>query len=75
MPTIEDFGSFKIYMYFGDHNPPHIHVIGSDFAAKIRISDAEIFTGQLPGKIGKQACNYVVTHKVRLMAIWQDYNE
>ncbi|AUG53768.1 DUF4160 domain-containing protein [Thalassospira marina] len=74
MPTIEDFGSFKIYMYFGDHNPPHIHVIGADFAAKIRILDAEVFAGKLPGKIGKQACAYVITHKDRLMAIWQDYN-
>ncbi|WP_114088728.1 DUF4160 domain-containing protein [Thalassospira profundimaris] len=65
---------FVVAHDFGDHNPPHIHVIGADFAAKIRILDAEIFAGQLLGKIGKQACAYVVTHKNRLMAIWQDYN-
>ena len=74
MPTIEDFGNFKIYMYFGDHNPPHVHVVGPDFSAKIRIEDADIFVGDLPGKIAKQASAYVVTHKERLMTIWQEFN-
>ncbi len=74
MPTIEDFGSFKIYMYFGDHNPPHIHVIGPDFSAKIRIDDADIFAGDLPGKIARQASNYVADHKDNLIALWQEYN-
>lgn len=74
MPTIEDFGTFKIYMYFGDHNPPHVHVVGPDFAAKIRIDDVEIFVGELPGKVGKSACAYVAKHKQRLLVLWQDFN-
>jgi len=35
MPTIKDFGGYKITLYAEDHNPPHVHVIGPDFQAKV----------------------------------------
>jgi len=27
MPTLLDRRSWKITMYFGDHNPPHFHIV------------------------------------------------
>jgi hypothetical protein len=38
MPEIKRFGRFKVLMFFQDENPPHVHIKGIDFAAKIRIS-------------------------------------
>jgi hypothetical protein len=42
MPEIQRFGSFKLLMFFQDENPPHVHIKGADFAAKIRISNGEL---------------------------------
>lgn len=74
MPTIKDFGGFRIYMYFGDHNPPHIHVIGPDFSAKMRLGDAGVFAGTLPGKVEKLASAYVLVHATELDDLWDKYN-
>jgi len=68
MPTIKDFGAFRVYMYFEDHNPPHAHVIGPDFAAKMRIDDQTVFAGETPAKVEKQAAGYVTANVDALMA-------
>ena len=45
MPEIKRFGSFKLLMFFQDENPPHVHIKGADFAAKIRISNGDLLRG------------------------------
>jgi hypothetical protein len=42
MPEIKRFAGFKLLMFFQDENPPHVHIKGADFAAKIRLSDDEV---------------------------------
>src|SRR5882724_11171835 len=55
MPEIRRFSSFKLLMFFQDENPPHVHIKGADFAAKIRISNGDLLAGQAPNKVLKQA--------------------
>lgn len=73
MPTVKDFGAFKIYMYFEDENPPHVHVVGPDFAAKMRIPDQVVFAGEVAGKIERRAAEYVAKNQLKLMALWDEY--
>lgn len=47
MPRIKDFGGFQIWMYFEAENPPHFHVEGPDFSAKLRIDDLTVIAGSL----------------------------
>jgi hypothetical protein len=37
MSELVRLGGFKLLMFFQDENPPHVHIKGPDFAAKIRI--------------------------------------
>lgn len=74
MPTVHDFGDFIIYMYFEDHNPPHVHIIGKEFAAKMRISDQVVFVGKAPNKIINEASQYVEANIDRLMNRWNEYS-
>ena len=53
MPEIRRFGSFKLLMFFQDENPPHVHIRGVDFAAKIRISNGDLLAGEAPIKVLK----------------------
>ena len=51
MPEIRRFGGFTLLMFFQDENPPHVHIKGADFAAKIRISNGDLLAGHAPSKV------------------------
>jgi hypothetical protein len=72
MPMIKSFGAYKITLYAEDHNPPHVHVIGPDFQAKVRISDATVFAGMIPSRHRRQALAWIAANRVRLMAKWDE---
>jgi hypothetical protein len=75
MPAIQDFGSFKIVMYFKDHNPPHVHVVAPDFEAKVSIETLEIIAGELPPSVRSEALAWIEAHKAALMARWSEYQK
>jgi hypothetical protein len=73
MPEIKRFGGFKLLMFFQDENPPHVHVKGSDFAAKIRLSNGELIAGQAPGKALRQARRWIAEHREHLLVLWSEF--
>jgi Domain of unknown function (DUF4160) len=74
MPTIKDFGGCKIALYAEDHNPPHVHVIGPDFRAKVRIVDAEVLAGVIPPRHRREAVSWISANCKRPMAKWHELN-
>jgi hypothetical protein len=74
MPTVKDFGGFKITLYAEDHNPPHVHVIGPDFQAKVRIADAEIFAGTIPPRHRRKALSWIAASREKLTEKWNELN-
>jgi hypothetical protein len=72
MPTVKDFGDCKITLYAEDHNPPHVHVIGTDFQAKVRIADAEVFAGAIPPRHRRKALPWISANRETLMAKWDE---
>ena len=74
MPTIAAFGAFRITLYAEDHNPPHVHVIGPDFQAKVRSADAVLFAGAIPPRHRRQALAWIAANHDVLMARWNDLN-
>jgi hypothetical protein len=73
-PTIKDFGGYKIALYAEDLNPPHVHVIGPDFQAKVRIADAEVFAGAIPPRHRREALSWISANNEKLMAKWNELN-
>lgn len=74
MPTVKDFGGYKITIYAEDHNPPHVHVIGSDFQAKVAIADASVFAGAIPSRWRREALDWINENRDRLMEKWNELN-
>jgi hypothetical protein len=72
MPTIRDFGGYKITMYAEDHNPPHVHVIGPDFQAVVRIADAEVLAGAIPVRHRREAVTWIAANRESLMEKWNE---
>jgi len=50
MPLIDNFNGIKIHIYNGEHRPPHIHAVYSEFEILIVIETGEIYAGEIPNK-------------------------
>jgi uncharacterized protein DUF4160 len=72
MPTVKNFGAYRIMLFAEDHNPPHVHVIGPDFQAKVRIADAAVFAGAIPPRWRRQALGWIAANHDRLSAKWDE---
>jgi hypothetical protein len=73
MPTIAAIGPVKVQMFYGDHNPPHVHVYGGGHTALIRIEDCEFLSGSLPPRLRRRVCAWIDGHRDKLMTLWSQY--
>ena len=71
MPEISRFLGIVIYMYFKDHNPPHLHVTYEKYEASIEIKDLKIIKGNLPPRILGFVIEWAMIHKEELLENWQ----
>jgi hypothetical protein len=73
MPEIKRFGRFKVLMFFQDENPPHVHIKGTDFAAKMRISNGDLLAGDAPNRVLKQTRRWLEENRADLLAMWDEF--
>jgi hypothetical protein len=74
MPVLFNAGSYVIAMYFEDHNPPHIHVVGPDFEALVSIRDAVVFRGSIPARFSRQALAWIAENRDDLVSKWNAWH-
>ncbi len=72
MPTVKDFGAFRISLFFEDHNPPHVHVIGTDFHALVAIANAKVIRGSIPSRHARRALRWIGENREALMSYWDE---
>ncbi len=72
MPRLHDFGAFSIWMYFEDHNPPHVHVVGTEFEALVRITDLVIIAGEIPTAHRGEALDWIRNNVAMLLRRWEE---
>jgi Domain of unknown function (DUF4160) len=70
MPVLFDAGSYVIAMYFEDHNPPHVHVVGADFEGLVSIRELTIFRGSIPASFRRGALAWVAENRDNLLLKW-----
>jgi hypothetical protein len=73
MPEIKRFNDFKILMFFQDENPPHVHIKGTDFTAKMRISNGDLLAGEAPSKVLSRARRWVEENRAEVSAMWDEF--
>tara|TARA_R110000782_G_scaffold56210_3_gene118019 strand:- start:956 stop:1180 length:225 start_codon:yes stop_codon:yes gene_type:complete len=73
MPTLATFSTFVIRMYFEDHNPPHVHVVGPEFAAKMAIADSRVIRGALPARVEREAADWIAANRALLTKKWKEF--
>ena len=69
MPEISRFYGIVIYLFYNEHNPPHLHAEYQDYEAVI-----EIESGNMEGNFPKRALNmineWIGIHKDELLENW-----
>ena len=66
MPEISRFFGIIIYMYFGDHLPPHFHAVYSEHEAMFSIETGEVFKGEFPKAQMRLVQAWVELHREEL---------
>lgn len=71
MPRISQFYGISIYMYYGDHAPPHRHAIYGEREAIVNIQNGTVIAGDLPRRAGKMVDEWVDAHREALLDNWE----
>ena len=70
MPTLSIFFGIVVYIYWSDHNPPHIHARYSGEEAVIEIGTLVVMEGSLPKRALAMVLEWMHEHQEELLAAW-----
>lgn len=73
MPVLARFSGFEIRMFFEDHNPPHVHVVGPEFEMLVAIRDRRVLAGKAPARAHRTAMTRILKNRAALLAKWEEY--
>jgi hypothetical protein len=74
MPVLYNAGGYVIAMYFEDHNPHHVHVVGPEFEGLVAIGDLSVFRGSIPARFSRGALGWIEANREELLAKWSEWH-
>ena len=76
MPTLKRFDRCRIEMYFGDHPPPHFHIITlNNERVAVTIEALMVLAGNADTRDTAAAFRWAALNKATLWARWREYSE
>ena len=70
MPRISSFYGITILMFFGDHNPPHVHARYAEQVARVAL-DGTILDGEIPRRAVRLVGEWISLHRSELEICWE----
>lgn len=70
VPKVSEFFGISIYVYAGDHEPPHFHARYAEFMASIAIADLSVLRGSLPRRAMRLLREWALLHRPELLDAW-----
>jgi len=74
MPTIARLGSMKVNIYFGEHQPPHVHFLYNEYEVILELRSGKVMVGYLPLKQLKRAKNWLEENRIMAQQIFKELN-
>jgi len=71
VPEISRFLGVVIYMYYNDHDPPHLHARYGAYEMRMEIQTARMITGNLPRRARQFVAEWVALHRAELLGNWE----
>ena len=70
MPVVTRFYGVIIKLFFGDHSPPHFHVVYGEYNALFSIETLEMIEGDLPNRARKMVIEWATRYQDELLSMW-----
>lgn len=70
MPEICRFYGIIIYLYWKDHNPPHVHFNYGNYECSISVID-RVVDGQAPAKVIAKVNEWMDQNESAILALWE----
>lgn len=70
MPEICRFYGIIIFLYWKDHNLPHVHFTYGDYACSISIID-RVVDGTAPAKVIAKVTEWLDLHETEILNLWE----
>ncbi len=71
MPEVTRFYGIVVKLFFGDHPPPHFHVVYGEYNALFNIETLEMIEGDLPNRANKMVIEWATRYQTELLEMWQ----
>lgn len=71
MPEVTRFYGIVVKLFFGDHPPPHFHVVYGEYNALFNIETLEMIEGDLPNRASKMVVEWATRYQTELLEMWQ----
>jgi hypothetical protein len=71
MPQLSAFYGIIVYLYYFDHNPPHLHAEYGEFEVILHIDDFSVLEGYFPPKALSLLLEWATIHKNELQDAWK----
>jgi hypothetical protein len=71
LPKLSEFFGISIYMYWGDHAPPHFHARYGGDKASIGIEDLSVLAGRLPPRALGLVMEWAALRQAELRNAWR----
>ena len=76
MSVVKQFDRCRIEMYFGDHPPPHFHVITrKEERISVVIKTLLVLAGKADRRDTREALDWARENRTELSARWKEYSE
>lgn len=71
MPKVSQFFGISIFVYWGDHGPPHFHARYVEHKASIGIEDLAVLEGTLSPRVLGIVMEWAAFHQEELREAWR----
>ena len=71
MPELCRFDGIRVFIYPGDHDPPHFHARRADFRVKVDIHTIGVTKGRMPSNVERRLLEWARDHQGELVVAWE----
>lgn len=71
MPRLSTFYGIVVWLYYGDHEPAHVHARYAGAWAAVAIETGAVLAGEIPPRAERLLIEWMELHRSELLVQWE----